>query len=171
MEWKTGIKILFGKVLVLLNICVFLIIIMMTIFWAKSILIKMDRANVELKRISIQLSLIANQLGHQRQPETIIIPVAITAYSPTPDQCDSTPFITASNQKVRTGIIALSRDIEKEFNLKFGDQIEIIGLGIFSFQDRMHRRWKRKVDIFFWEREEAIQFGKRRGKIRIKKET
>jgi 3D (Asp-Asp-Asp) domain-containing protein len=87
------------------------------------------------------------------------IEVKVTAYTPTRDQCDDTPLITASNQRVRDGIIALSRDLEEEFRLEFGDTIVLEGIGVFEFQDRMHPRWTRKVDIFMWERQEALEFG------------
>lgn len=153
----------------ILGIISLIFIISGCVFWANSVLLRLDVANAEIRIMRYQLSSIIEYLG-RASPE-IIIPVIITAYSPTPDQCDSTPLITASNQKVRTGIIALSRDIEKEFNLKFGDRVEIIGYGVFEFQDRMNKRWKRKVDIFFWERNRAIQFGKKYGKIKILKEA
>jgi 3D (Asp-Asp-Asp) domain-containing protein len=87
------------------------------------------------------------------------IEVKVTAYSPTIDQCDDTPFITASNQRVRDGIVALSRDLEKEFKFKFGDLVTLDGIGVFEFQDRMHPRWERKVDVFMWKRQDALEFG------------
>jgi 3D (Asp-Asp-Asp) domain-containing protein len=87
------------------------------------------------------------------------IDVQVTAYTPTKDQCDDTPFITASNQRVRDGIIALSRDLEEDFGLEFGDTVVLEEIGVFEFQDRMHPRWERKVDIFMWERREALEFG------------
>jgi len=107
------------------------------------------------------------KLKHYNENKPIKISVTITAYNPTKDQCDSTPFITASNTKVREGIVALSRDIEKEFNVKFGDKVEIKGLGVFEFQDRMHKKWKRKVDIFMWHKNKAIKFGKKEGMLNI----
>ena len=95
------------------------------------------------------------------------IPIAVTAYSPTKDQTDSTPNITASMQKVRPGIIALSRDLEKDLGLKFGDFVIIEGYGIFEFQDRMHKRWKKKADIFMWDRAKALEFGKKIARLYV----
>jgi 3D (Asp-Asp-Asp) domain-containing protein len=91
--------------------------------------------------------------------ETKSIIVTATAYSPTPEECDNTPFITASGRRVRPGIIALSRDIEREFGVRFGDVLYLEGLGYYQFQDRMHRRWKRRVDIFHTTKQEAENFG------------
>jgi 3D (Asp-Asp-Asp) domain-containing protein len=85
--------------------------------------------------------------------------VTATAYSPTVEECDETPFITASGRRVRPGIIALSRDIEREFGVKFGDVLYLEGLGYYEFQDRMHWRWKRRVDIFLPTPEGARHFG------------
>jgi len=98
----------------------------------------------------------------------IYVPVSVSAYNPCPLQTDSTPFITASNQRVRKGIVALSRDLEKEFGLKFGDKVHLLGIGTFVFADRMHRRWKRRVDLFKWSKKKAIQFGRQKAVMVIK---
>ena len=98
----------------------------------------------------------------------IYIPVSVSAYNPTRDQCDSTPFITASNQRVRKGIVALSRDLEKEFGLKFGDKVHLLGIGTFVFADRMHRRWKRREDLFMFSRKKAKIFGRQKTIMVIK---
>jgi len=99
----------------------------------------------------------------------IRIPVTITAYSPRKGETDSTPFITASNKRVREGIIALSRDLEEELELKFGDQIHIEGYGYFQFEDRMHKRKKKHVDIFMFETKRALKFGKQKGNLIIRR--
>jgi 3D (Asp-Asp-Asp) domain-containing protein len=113
--------------------------------------------------------IIRNGARQEKQIEKLLkkINVTLTAYNATKAQCDDTPFTTASSIRVREGIVALSRDLEKRYNLKFGDLIYIEGIGLFEFQDRMHRRWKNKVDIFMWSRQRAIQFGKQSGKIVI----
>jgi len=87
------------------------------------------------------------------------IPVLITAYNATVSQTDSTPHITASNKWVSPGMVALSRDLEEEFVFKFGDRVVIMGIGSFVFEDRMNKRWTRRVDIFMTSREAAKKFG------------
>lgn len=87
------------------------------------------------------------------------IPVVVTAYNPVASQTDSTPEITASNKRVRPGMVALSRDLEEEFGFKFGDPVFIVGLGFFVFEDRMHKRWARRVDILMPSRRDAKKFG------------
>lgn len=87
------------------------------------------------------------------------IPVKVTAYNPVRSQTDSSPLITASNKRVRLGMVALSRDLEREFGLMFGDTIYLDGIGRFVFEDRMHRRKRRQVDILMFNPIEARKFG------------
>ena len=85
--------------------------------------------------------------------------VKVTAYTASVEECDDTPNITASNKRVKVGYIALSRDIEKDFGYKFGDIIIIQGIGYFIFEDRMHKRKTRQVDIFMLSKASALKFG------------
>lgn len=82
--------------------------------------------------------------------------VMATAYSPTPDQTDDTPLITASGKHVKEGMVALN-------GVKFGTRIRIpklYGDKIFVVEDRMHsRKGTRHIDILMPTREEAIGFG------------
>lgn len=87
------------------------------------------------------------------------VPVVVTAYNPVVAQTDNTPEITASNKRVRPGIVALSRDLEQEFGFRFGDTVVIEGIGCFVFEDRMNKRWTRRVDILMHSREAARKFG------------
>ena len=129
--------------------------------------LKLDYLISEIAILNKDVDKFENEIQNMKKKKVRSISVTITAYTSTKDQCDDTPFITASNIRVRKGIIALSRDIEKDFGLKFGDKVEIKGLGIFEFQDRMNKRWTRKVDIFMLCREKAIKFGNRKGELRI----
>lgn len=81
--------------------------------------------------------------------------VVLTAYSSTPDQTDDTPFITASNTRVRDGVVAANF-------LAFGTQIKIpslFGDKVFTVEDRMARKHPDKIDIWFPERHLAKKFG------------
>lgn len=92
-----------------------------------------------------------------------IIKIAVTGYSSTPDQTDSTPFITASGKHVREGIVAANF-------LPFGAKIrmpEIFGDKIFTVEDRMNRRYFHRVDVWFASREAALKFGKKIVEIEI----
>lgn len=91
--------------------------------------------------------------------------VTITGYSSCPSQTDDSPLITAANTRVRPGVIALSQDLLREFRpgapFAFHDRVEIPGLGQFLVEDTMHRRWRRRADIWFGSRAEAMRWGRR----------
>jgi len=93
--------------------------------------------------------------------------VKITAYTARVQETDSTPTITASNKRVKEGYVALSRDLERRYNLKFGDRIYLERYGIFEFQDRMHRRKRGQVDIYMSSLKRAKQFGVKSGQLLI----
>lgn len=83
--------------------------------------------------------------------ETISIGT-VTAYTSDPNETDDTPYITASNQKVRKGIVANNC-------LAFGTKVEIDGQE-YEVQDRKNKRygcgW---YDIWFASKKEALEFG------------
>lgn len=89
--------------------------------------------------------------------------VTVTAYSSTIDQCDADPFITAYNTQVRQGIVAANF-------LKKGTQImfpEIFGNRVFVVEDKMHKRFKYRVDIWMPSVEQAKEFGIKKIKMVI----
>jgi len=92
-----------------------------------------------------------------------IIEVTITAYTPSYSECDSDPHITSSNKKVKLGYVALSRDLEADMGLEFGDMVLIP----FEFQDRMNKKWTKRIDLFLWSKDSALLFGKRKTKVFI----
>ena len=150
-----------------------IIIAMAIIFIGLSLLIAAmaDRAGDEFV---LDIKALTNQVKELEknvqafEDDHAYVRVSVSAYNPTRQQCDSTPFITASNQRVRKGIVALSRDLEKDFGLKFGDTVHLLGHGTFEFQDRMNKRWKRRVDLFMWNKKEAMKFGRQQGMMVIK---
>lgn len=91
--------------------------------------------------------------------------ITVTAYSSTVDQCDDTPFQTASMTTVRPGIIALSRDLIRRYNpeapFSYGDEVFVEGYGKFTVEDTMNKRYSRRADIWFPSRSEARHFGKK----------
>ena len=88
---------------------------------------------------------------------TIVHNVTATVYHAVPGQTDATPFRTASGARINkknpysNRYIALSRDLEKEMGVEFGDEIYVDcdckHNGIWVFEDRMSKRWKKKVDL------------------------
>ena len=76
-----------------------------------------------------------------------------TAYNAEAAQTDSTPLITASGQMVNELIVANNC-------LPFGTKIQVNNQ-VYEVQDRMHKRFGcDNFDIFMWDYQEAVKFGK-----------
>lgn len=86
--------------------------------------------------------------------------VEVTAYSPNEQETDDTPFHTASNRKVRNGIVAVSRDLFNQ-GWVFGRKIYINSLGIYTIDDLMADSKKNQIDIFMFDSQQAISFGRK----------
>jgi 3D (Asp-Asp-Asp) domain-containing protein len=91
--------------------------------------------------------------------------VVVTGYTSSPHETDSTPFLTASMTRVRSGCLALSRDLLRSFTpgapFDFGDWVVIPGVGLFIVEDTMNERWTNRADIWFADRREALRWGRR----------
>lgn len=79
----------------------------------------------------------------------------ITAYASDPAETSDHPFITASGEHVRDGIVATNL-------LPFGTKIQIpaiFGNKIFVVEDRMNKKFQNTIDIWMASKEAAIYFG------------
>jgi 3D (Asp-Asp-Asp) domain-containing protein len=89
--------------------------------------------------------------------------VTATVYNAIEGQTDNSPLITASGFKIDKEnfpmIIAVSKDLEKKFPL--GSEVEVCNVdhleGIYRVEDRMHHRWRKKIDILV---PDSIKLGK-----------
>jgi len=93
----------------------------------------------------------ANEVG--------VLSAEFSAYNPSPDETDDSPFITADStdlRKVNGCVIANN-------SLPFGQQIYIPLLGkVCGVHDRMNRRYgKDNFDIVFAQKSEALKFGRK----------
>ena len=94
--------------------------------------------------------------------------VTVTTYSPTVEQTDSTPLITASGFKINPAnpkkqrIVAVSRDLKRKY--KFGKKIRITGIGklsgTYTVRDVMNKRYRKRVDILIGEDDKQTSFRK-----------
>lgn len=85
--------------------------------------------------------------------ETVTVRAMVTAYTSSPDETNGNPFITASGEKTRDGIVANNC-------LEFGEKVEIDG-GVFEVQDRMSVKYGCEYfDIWMENKQEAKEFGK-----------
>ena len=117
------------------------------------------------------------------------ITVNVTAYSSHGGQTDNTPFLAAWNNKLTkcdkfnpkrvnkdgvNGSIAVSRDLLKKGKLKNGDKIilktkEGEKIGTFVVKDKMNKRFKKKIDIYFHkDKKSALKWGIKKGLVLAK---
>jgi len=72
-------------------------------------------------------------------------------------------IITAATTRVKPGDIALSRDLEKNYGLKFGDLIYLDGeTEPYIFRDRMPPEWQQHADIYLRSCKAAEKYGVRK---------
>ncbi len=104
-------------------------------------------------------------LPTMRTPPQRSLEVTATAYNSVPEQTDDTPFIAAWGDRLDPAVasIAVSRDL-LEMGLTRGTSVRIEELDAdFVVLDKMHPRWKRRIDIYMGlDVEAARRWGKRR---------
>ena len=78
------------------------------------------------------------------------IRVTASAYNSTKAQTDSNPYITAWGDSLKPGLkyIAVSNDLLRK-GMKHNTPVRIEGFkGLYLVKDRMHPKWKNKIDIY-----------------------
>lgn len=111
-------------------------------------------------------------IGGRSTPNAEVV-VDATIYHAVEGQTDSTPLITASGKHINPNNpaghrwIAVSRDLEK-LGFVFGEKVLVTGAeqmdGVYVVEDRMNRRWTKRIDFLV---NETMKGGKWRG-VRIK---
>ena len=92
--------------------------------------------------------------------------VTATAYNSVRAQTNSNPSIAAWGDRLKPGMkaIAVSRDLLKK-GLKRGVKVKISGLpGEYVVLDKMHHRWRNKIDIYMGK---DIRAAKRWGRKKV----
>ncbi|WP_239970662.1 3D domain-containing protein [Confluentibacter citreus] len=96
------------------------------------------------------------------------IEVTASAYNSTRHQTDSNPYITAYGDSLKPGLnyIAVSKDLVKK-GLKHNTPVKIEGFdSIYFVKDRMHSRWKNRIDIYMGlDVKAARQWGRKKVSI------
>ena len=101
-----------------------------------------------------------NHLPVNEDKEFYYKEVELSAYNAEVAQCDSDPFTMANMNRVYEGAIACSRD------LSLGTVVEILNKR-YVCEDRMNIRYKNNIDIFMWDKQEAIKFGRKIAMVKI----
>lgn len=95
-----------------------------------------------------------------KERSTNILNVTATAYNSVSAQTDSTPDVAAWGDRLTpsTKAIAVSRDLLNQYGLSYGDRVKIKGMqGEFKVLDKMHPRWRKKIDIYMGEDKRAAK--------------
>ena len=91
--------------------------------------------------------------------------VTVTTYTPSVEETDSTPLITASGFKInpknpkKQRIIAVSRDLKRKY--KFGKKVRITGIGklsgTYTVRDVMNKRYRKRIDILIGKKDKQTK--------------
>ena len=90
------------------------------------------------------------ELNFDEQYEWTSIKVTASAYNSLANQTEGDPNITAFGDTLKPGdkYIAVSRDLMRR-GLKYNTPVKIDTFqGIYWVKDKMHYRWKNKIDIY-----------------------
>lgn len=87
--------------------------------------------------------------------------VKVTAYNNLPEQTNEQPNIGASNRKVFEGSVAVSRDILRDYKVKYGDILCLeLRNKCYFIEDTMNKRYDgengKRVDIFMYSKSKAF---------------
>lgn len=96
------------------------------------------------------------------------ITVTASAYNSLKSQGEGNPLVTAWGDTLNPEVqsIAVSRDLIRR-GLTHNTPVKIEGFdGIFIVNDKMHPRWRNKIDIYMGEdRKKALKWGRRKVEI------
>lgn len=96
------------------------------------------------------------------------ITVTASAYNSLSVQGDGNPGVTAWGDTLSENVqsIAVSRDLIKK-GLQYNTPVQIEGFeGVFIVNDKMHPRWRNKIDIYMGkDKEKALKWGRRKVQI------
>ena len=127
-----------------------------------------------MRNISISISIILSLMFVNVQAGDKI-KVKISAYTSHKSQTSGNSFQAAwgliLKRHHKKKVIAISRDLLKRFKLKNGQKVHLKTKGFSGYviiADKMHSRWKNKVDLYFYtSKKEAIKWGVKKGTLTI----
>lgn len=99
---------------------------------------------------------------------TDTLTVTVSAYNSLKSQGEGDPNVTSWGDTLSPGMksIAVSRDLVRK-GLTHGTPVAIEGFdGVFIVNDKMHHRWRNKIDIYMGvDRQKAKNWGRKKLKI------
>lgn len=160
-----------------LNQILMFVAVLLTMAWHPSY--AMIRGSGDVSNTFFQIDVVDALKEHvteqQTQPEPIKhesgwMSVKSTAYNSLPSQTDNTPNIAAWGDRLKPGMkaVAVSKDLLERYGFGHNTLVEIQGMpGVYRVLDKMHPRWRLKVDVYHGvDRRAAKVYGIRHIKIR-----
>ena len=121
-----------------------------------------------MRRAIVLLFIVSVLFSCKDEEQWVSMEVVATAYNSTKAQTEGNPNITAWGDTLTptTKSIAVSRDLIKK-GLTHNTKVKIDGFeGIYIVNDKMHAKWRNKIDIYFGtDVKAAQQWGRKKVKI------
>lgn len=122
-----------------------------------------------MRRAIVLLFIVSVLFSCKDEEQWVSMEVVATAYNSTKAQTEGNPNITAWGDTLTptTKSIAVSRDLIKK-GLTHNTKVKIDGFeGIYIVNDKMHAKWRNKIDIYFGtDVKAARKWGRKKVKIR-----
>jgi 3D (Asp-Asp-Asp) domain-containing protein len=160
MKWGKSDHLDYSKIaLILFILALALLLVMMFSLLAPSQATAGDIVNFRIARRLPPAPLLEKVTTRSSEP-IMVLYMEISAYSPTVEECDASPSVTASGKRVYVGGIAADLrvlpfgSIVIIPNYNNGDPCTVIDTGSAIKGN--------KLDVFLWSTDEAIHWGRRR---------
>jgi 3D (Asp-Asp-Asp) domain-containing protein len=115
--------------------------------------------------LALAMSMVGTASAGKSRSNNLSVTVTATAYNSLPSQTDGNPNLAAWGDYLRPGMkaVAVSKDLLRQYGLTRGDTIRIKGLeGEYTVLDKMHPRWRKKIDIYMGKDRKAAKLWGRR---------
>ena len=93
--------------------------------------------------------------------DLLAVRVQVTSYNPVKSKGWGNGLTTADGNLAKPGGIAVSHDLKKKYNLKYGSKVILKDYGVFTVTDLMNKRFKNRVDIISFIPQWSKAFGVR----------
>jgi len=112
-----------------------------------------------MNKLIFALVILLNAAG-TAEAQAVRIKLSVTAY------CEYQQ-VTASGTKPDKSTVAFPPYLIKKLGLKYGQLIHIEGVGYRRFQDKMHKRWTDRCDIWNESKKWCLFFGKKERMVTV----
>ena len=146
-----------------LLICISIVVtIIMSILTAENIS-HLNDVEVDLDYVYGELTFLKERMKEVEDEMLLedVKSVNVTAYTLNKKECGEDFTITASMEKAKPGMVAVSRDLFDD-GWTFGKRIYISGVGIFTVGDLIKDTHKNKIDVLMFDKKLARKFGIKR---------